>query len=268
MNPEITAIIIEDIQAFHQTIEILVDEVAPNVRFVGNATSLSEAEVLIKKLRPTLLFLDIQFELEGKTAFDLLSKFSQFEESNFQVIIITAHDEQKYYAEAFNFGALHFLTKPIDKQKLKEAISRVSNSIPTFPMSSWINQFQQVHDQLHLPKISDRIVIEGMNYAEVVPMNDIVYLEASGRYTYFYLNSSELKPICSSYNLGSYEKKLLANPNFVRIHRNKIINMKYVQRFSKKDCSFVLCPPYEKQYASKERFKEFLKQIDESNELY
>jgi two-component system LytT family response regulator len=267
MKNEITAIIVEDIKEYHQVIENFVGEVAPNVRIVGNAYTLKEAEKLIKDSSPMLLFLDIQFEAEGQTAFDLLKKFSKLDEYNFQVIITTAHDEQKYYAEAFNFGAIHFLTKPIDKQKLKEAITRVSNAIPKSQHNDWISHFEQFHNELHVPKLTERIILEGLNFNEVINTNDIVYLEASGRYTYFYLYNSESKTICSTNNIGIYEKKLQGNSNFFRIHRNKIINLNYVLRFSKKDFSFVMSPPFEKQYASKDRFREFMTQLGNEFDL-
>lgn len=267
MKNEITAIIVEDIKIFHQVIETFVSEVAPNVRIVGNAYSLNEAEALIAKLSPMLLFLDIQFEAEGQTAFDLLNKFSKLNGYNFQVIITTAHNEQKYYAEAFNYGAIHYLTKPIDKQKLREAIIRVEKNMPDTRINHVLEQVQQVHEHLHSEKIMERIVIEGVNYTEFAQIKDIVYLEASGRYTYIFLNSNGNKPICSTKNLGEYEKMLQANTDFFRIHRNKIINLSYVQRFFKKDNSFILLSPFEKQFASKDRFKEFMQKLEAQNDL-
>lgn len=262
MNSEITSLIVEDIKAFHRTIEIFVEEVAPNVRIVGNATSLAEAEILIRQFRPMLLFLDIQFESEGKTAFDLLGKFAKLEGFNFQIIIITAHNEQKYYAEAFDFGAIHFLTKPLDKQKLKEAIERVSANVPAFRLNQWMDQILSTPEQQSSLKIPDRIVVEGMSFHEVVQTKDIVYMEASGRYTYFYLNSVGIQPLCSSYNLGEYEKRLLGNPKFFRIHRSKIINLDYLVRYSKKERSIYLAPPFEKQLASRDRFIEFVNHME------
>ncbi len=262
MKNEITAIIVEDIKDYHHVIETFLSEVAPNVQIVGNAYSLKEAESLIKKLSPDLLFLDIQFEAEGQTAFDLLHKFTLQCEYQFQVIITTAHDEQKYYSEAFNFGALHFLTKPIDKQQLQEAVERANNNYISENQDRWATQllqFQQYHDQLHSEKTSKKIIIEGMNYTEVINSSDVVYLEASGRYTYIYLLHEGLKPVCSSQNLGEYEKKLSQNSDFFRIHRNTIVNINYILRFSKKDYSIILPAPFSKIYASKDRFRDFMK---------
>lgn len=262
MKNKITAIIVEDIKDYHHVIETFLSEVAPNVQIVGNAYSLKEAELLMNRLCPNLLFLDIQFEAEGKTAFDLLNKFTLQNEFRFQIIITTAHNEQKYYAEAFNFGALHFLTKPIDKQKLKEAVDRVNKTYFSENQDQWAAQFlqfQQYHDQFHSEITSKKIIIEGMNYTEVINSSDVVYLEASGRYTYIYLLHEGIKPVCSSQNLGEYEKKLSSNSDFFRIHRNTIVNINYILRFSKKDYSIILPAPFSKIYAAKDRFRDFMK---------
>jgi two-component system LytT family response regulator len=267
IKPEITAIIVEDIREFHSVIETFLRDVAPHVKIVGHATTLAEAEKLIHELQPVLLFLDIQFEAEEKTAFDLLNKLSGQKKYNFHIIIITAFNQGEYYAEAFNFGALHFITKPIDKEKLKVAIERVDQNINSETPMEWVAQFQRFHEQLHASSVPEKIIIDGVNYTEVIQIKDIVYMEASGRYTYVYVNFNGAKPICSSVNIGEYERKLKVNSDFFRVHRNMIININYIQRFSKKDHSIILSPPYEKQFASKDRFKEFVKFMEEKNEL-
>ena len=271
-KPEITAVIVEDIKEFHSVIETFLSEVAPHVRIVGNATTLAKAEELIIELSPQLLFLDIQFEAEGKTSFDLLCRLAEQQKYNFQIIIISAFNQGDYYAEAFNFRALHFLTKPIDKQKLKEAVLRVNQNLNGEKQDhekqyQWVSQLQQLHTQLHGETTSKKIIIDGLNYTEVVHTKDIVYLEASGRYTYIYLQSNELKPVCSSVNLGEYEKKLQHDSVFFRIHRNAIVNTNYIVKFSKKDYSIILPAPFDKIYASKDRFKEFRKYMEDLIDL-
>jgi DNA-binding LytR/AlgR family response regulator len=248
METEITAIIVEDCEGQHIILQAFLRDVAPGIRIVGNAVSLKQAEELIRKLSPMLLFLDIQFDGEKENAFDLVRKLSRYGKSDFQVILMSAFSREEYYAEAFNLGVLHFLTKPFDKQKLYDAVMRARQNIDHA-------QLPQQHASIrYYSKIPDKITIEGINYTEVVMKKDIVYLEASGRYTYIYPNSHESKSICSSVNLGEYEKKLQLFPEFCRIHRNVIVNTNYISRYSKKDRSIILTSPFKKQYASKERF--------------
>lgn len=255
METEITAIIVEDIERQHLLLEAFLRDVAPHVRIVGNAVSLKQAEDLIKKLSPMLLFLDIQFDGEKETAFDLLEKLSRQGKYNFQVILMTAFSREEYYAEAFNHGVLHFLTKPFDKQKLYDAVMRARHNMDHPPIP------QQHVPIRHYSNNLDKITIEGPHFTEVVLMKDIVYLEASGRYTNVYPSFSS-GPICSTINLGEYERKLQLFSEFIRIHRNMIVNTNYIVRYSKKDRSIILSPPFKKQYASKERFKEFTKLMD------
>jgi two-component system LytT family response regulator len=266
MQNNIDAIIVEDVRKFHSVIETFLEEVAPHVKIVGNAVSLAEARDLIVRLSPQLVFLDIQFDAEGKTAFDLLKELSEINKLDFQIIIITAFNQTEYYEEAFNYQALHFLTKPIDKLKLKNAIDRISLNANLLSGNQLFSQFLQFHEQLHVPKASNKIVIEGLSFTEIVPLSNIVYFEASGRYTDIYLISNGLRPICSSVNIGEYEKRLAGNSDFFRVHRNMIVNINHILRFSKKDRSLIFPEPFSRQYASKERFKDFLKFLDDREE--
>jgi len=266
MQNSIKALIVEDIKKFHAVIVSFLEEVSPNVQVVGSATSLTEAKDLIERTAPQLVFLDIQFDEEGKTAFDLLKEISEKNKLNFQIIIITSFNQAEYYDEAFNYGALHYLTKPIDKFKLKQAIERVSANINQLNGNQLLNQFMQFHEQIHDAKSLNRIVVEGYSFNEIVPLENIVYFEASGRYTDIYLINSHSKPICSSTNIGEYEKRLANQTDFFRFHRNLIVNTNYILRFSKKDRSLVLPEPFAKQFASKDRFKEFLKWLGEKEE--
>jgi len=266
MQNNIKAIIVEDVKKFHAVIETFLEEVAPHVQIVANATSLNEASEYITRFSPQLVFLDIQFDADGKTAFDLLKELSEQKKLDFQIIIITAFNQTEYYDEAFNYGALHFLTKPIDKLKLKQAVDRVSKNINQSSENELLSQFMQFHEQIHLSKASNKMIIEGLNFAEVVLLNNIVYLEACGRYTDIYLINAHSKPICSSTNIGEYEKRLANQPDFFRVHRNLIVNTNYILRFSKKDRSLILPDPFPRQYASKDRFKEFLKFMGEKDE--
>ena len=258
MQTNIKAIIVEDVKKFHAVIETFLEEVAPYVQIVAKATTLIDAKEYISRFSPQLVFLDIQFDVEGKTAFDLLKELSEQHKLDFQIIIITAFNQTEYYKEAFNYGALHFLTKPIDKLKLKQAIDRVSININQSPGNQLLSQFMQFHEQIRLSKTSNKMIIEGLNFVEVVLLNNIVYFEADGRYTDIYLINAHSKPICSSTNIGEYEKRLANHPDFFRVHRNLIVNTNYILRFSKKDRSLFLPEPFPKQYASKDRFKDFM----------
>ena len=306
MENKIRAVIAEDVEAYLQTIELLVTEVAPEIDIVGKASSLAEAERLINEQKPNLLFLDIQFEEEGATVFDLLDRLAASGPLPFRIIFITAHLEPGYFARAFDFGALHFLAKPIDKVRLREAIDRIaafgispamtdspglpdspghsgsptsteqgtsadapesagspglgeSATVPP-PASDWIRQLRELQQQVYTYHSPGKMVIEGLQFNEVVETGKIGVLEASGKYTHILMCDG--KTYTASQNLGLFERKLIGCPQFVRIHHNKIINVNFVKRFSRKERNIEMLPPFGSHAASKERFRDFLQAIE------
>lgn len=256
----VKAIIVEDMVEYIGTIEMLLKEVAPSVIVTGKSSTLFEAEKLIKKTLPDVVFLDIQFEKEGKTCFDLLEKFKNDKRYNFQIVIITAHIEKQYFARAFEFKALHFLEKPINKIKLAEAVDRVKESLVDFNVNSLATLLQSGIGLRKSDNKNHKINIEGVLYNEIVEINDIIWIQAEGRKSNVYLQNDRM--IISINSLGTFEKKLAEYENFFRINRSEIINIEHVSRFSKKEKLALLKGVSNKFFISKELFPEFLSRIN------
>lgn len=259
MNSEIKAIIVEDMADYLSTIEMLLAEVAPWVKIVGKAVSLQEAEMLIEEVSPDLVLLDIQFENEGRTGFELLDSLKSRNRLNFQLIIVTAHFERQYYAKAFEYKAIHFLEKPVNKYKLAEAVGRVKESLVEFRIGELANKIGSEIGIIKPDSRLSRITIEGLRYTEVIEIKDIVWIEADGRMSYIYLQNE--RKIVSLSNIGIHEKQLQDFPQFFRINRSEIINISFVERYSKKEKLIVLKGKHSNHFVSKEKFTEFLTKL-------
>lgn len=256
MENRIRAIIAEDMEAYLDTLAKLVSEATPQVEIVGKSSTLREAEVLIGQLYPDLVFLDIQFEEEGSTAFDMLRRLRLADRLTFRIIFITAHLEPAYYAEAFNYGALHFLEKPVDKDKLQESIQRAVTGNSNHQEDDLFEKLNQLEKQISSSAGKGRVVVEGSKFSEVIATDDIILLEAAGRYTN--LRLADGRQLMSCQNLGEFEKKLRHYGCFCRIHHSKIINLNFVKRYSKRERIIELLPPHGNHIASKDRMKEFI----------
>lgn len=92
------------------------------INIVGEAESVDDAIIKINDLQPELLFLDIQ--MPGKTGFDLINQF----DFKGKIIFVTAFD--KYAINAFEVNALDYLLKPVNKERLNQALERYINNIP------------------------------------------------------------------------------------------------------------------------------------------
>ena len=65
---------------------------------------------------------------------------------------------------------------------------------------------------------------------KIVAVDDIVYLESSGRYTALYFNNNSNITVCK--NLGHFEK-LFGKNHFIRTHHSFLINIAYLTKIVK-----------------------------------
>lgn len=76
----------------------------------------------------------------------------------------------------------------------------------------------------------DFIAVPSVSKIDMLKVDKLLYCEAEGRYTTFYLEDG--KTIVSSKNLGEYEKQL-PNNLFFRIHHKYLVNLKKVSSINK-----------------------------------
>lgn len=92
-------------------------EAHPDVAVVGSARSVAEAREFLAANPAEIVFLDM--EMPGERGVDLLGDLDE----GTQVVFATAHPE--YALAAFDVGAVDYLLKPIDPDRLRTAVERV-----------------------------------------------------------------------------------------------------------------------------------------------
>ena len=90
-----------------------------DIRLVGEAKNGREALKLIEELGPDLVFLDIQ--MPGMDGFDVLRSLDRDDMPT--IVFVTAFDE--FAVQAFEANALDYLLKPIEDERLADALDRV-----------------------------------------------------------------------------------------------------------------------------------------------
>src|SRR5579862_70200 len=111
----IDTVIIEDEKRSANLLKNILKEYCPNVNLLGEAASVETGLELFTKVKPSLVFLDVQ--MPDGTGFDLLEKLP---EKKFQIIFTTAHDH--YAIRAIKFSAIDYLLKPISIVDVKAAV--------------------------------------------------------------------------------------------------------------------------------------------------
>jgi len=171
----------------------------------------------IQQHQPQLLFLDIQMpKINGFEMLELLDQPPA-------VIFTTAYDE--YALKAFEANAVDYLLKPFSKERFDKALGK------------FLQQEQQqtktlLQDPI-LPEQSQRVVVKTNGKIKIIPVNDILYLEAADDYVKIYTAEGNF---LKNKTMGYFEKTL--DPKqFVRTHRSYIINVQQITRIE----------PYEKE---------------------
>ena len=88
----------------------------PQIEVIGESAKGSEAVEKINKLKPDLIFLDVQ--MPGMNGFDVLDEIDHEP----HVIFTTAYDQ--YAIRAFEKNAVDYLLKPLDEERFTQAVNR------------------------------------------------------------------------------------------------------------------------------------------------
>lgn len=218
MKNKIKAIIVDDEPLSREKIKILASS-NEQLEIMGEAKNFSEAQKLIIRYNPDLLFLDIN--MPGKSGIELISELGA--RAPF-VIFTTAHSD--FAAEAFNLNAVHYLLKPFDQIKFDEAVSRAKERILAKKSDDILTTIQDVFSlKQNNKQYVERISIKVDDKIVLVPVDEIYFIEADKNYAIINLKDKSYRMRTT---LNDLDEKLVP-ASFIRVHKSFIVNKNYVQ---------------------------------------
>lgn len=216
-------IIIDNEIAIRSSVKSMLLACCPGITAIAEAGSVQTGIHAINSFQPDIVLLDI--EMDDGSGFDLMR---QVNNPSFQLIFITAHNQ--YAIEAFRFSAIDYLLKPVDPDELQQAIQKAIRQIQNADMSKQISfLLKQISDKSEHGK---KIVLKDIDNIYFIKVADILFCEAEGTYTRFYIKDSE--PILVSKNLKEYES-ILEPLGFLRTHHSYLANPDRIKIFDKTD---------------------------------
>jgi two-component system, LytTR family, response regulator len=192
----------------------------PQIEILGECSKGTEAVDQIEKLKPDLIFLDVQ--MPGMTGFDVLDEIVHEP----YVIFTTAYDQ--YAIKAFEKNAVDYLLKPLDQERFKQAVERALQRKKTE-----VGNIEDMLSGMHAPaargSYDSHVFVQKSEKLFNLPVDEIMYLEASGDYTVI---STKNDQFVSSSGIGKLEE--IMNPDkFIRVHRSTIINLSYLKEIER-----------------------------------
>ena len=211
-----TAIIVDDEQRARSVLRSLVSKSSNELKIIGEADSVRAAEELISHQPPDIIFLDIN--MPGAFGYELLNSFP---DHNFQVIFITAYDS--YAIKAFELNACDYLVKPIDRGRLSMAIEK---ALAEIKKNNESRDYKSLIEDIENQK-QQKIIIPELNRNRVVPLHEIIAVEANGSYSKIHFE--EKRELILSKNLKNFESNLPERNTFFRTHKSWLINLDHVK---------------------------------------
>ena len=207
------AIIIDDERLARKELNNLLENY-PEIEIVDQAVNADEALEKIIQLDPELIFLDIQ--MPGKTGFELLEELEKVP----KVIFTTAYDE--FAIKAFDVNALDYLLKPIQEERLKDAITKVLAVQASALAERAQEGVSEIKQQLGM---NDQVFVKDGDRCWFISLKEIRLFESDGNYIKVYFNN--VKPMIHK-SLNALDEKL-DERSFFRASRKHIINLSWIE---------------------------------------
>ena len=204
-----------------------------DIEVVGEAASGRQAERMIAKLAPDLVFLDVQMPgLDGFGVVEIVGP-----EQMPVTIFVTAYDQ--HALRAFEAHALDYLLKPIDEERFAQALARARRRIQERRESALGRKLAAVLAEVgpveaptaeeppgaRKARAVERFLIKGGGRMHVVPVEEVDWLEAAGDYVRLHVGE---KTHLLRETMGAIEAQLDPQ-HFARIHRSTIVNVERIR---------------------------------------
>jgi two-component system LytT family response regulator len=200
------AIVVDDSRLARNELKRLLKDFE-QIEIIGEAADASEAKQLIEEKSPDLIFLDIQ--MPGKNGFELLESLEDVPD----VIFTTAYDE--YAIKAFDYNALDYLQKPVQKDRLAGALNKLIEKRDKIK-SSHEERMTENH----------QVFVKDGERCWFVLLSEVRLFEVDGNYTKLYFEGN--KPMIP--RTLNYLETRLDIKTFFRANRQQIINLRWVER--------------------------------------
>ena len=210
-------IIVDDEQAARDSLRSILNAFTDDIDIIGEAHSVQSAIDSIHKLKPELVFLDV--EMQDGLGIEVLNEFPK---DQFKTIFVTAYDQ--YAIDALRAQAFDYLLKPIDLDELENAVERVIQEIQD-------SKFEKIEFQ------EEFISIPLLSGTRLIKKEDIVRLESDSNYTTIYLENEN--PILASKTIKRFEEALCEGC-FVRVHNRHIVNFRKIKELVRSDGGSVM----------------------------
>jgi DNA-binding LytR/AlgR family response regulator len=246
-----TALIAEDEPLMRERLKEKLAEAWPELDIVAEAADGNQALELLQEWQPQIAFLDIR--MPGRTGLDVAAAIG----GDCHVVFITAYDQ--YALSAFDAGAVDYLLKPVEGDRLAATVERIKKKLhsPPADLSALLAELRATvkGDAPRMKWIKAAIGKQ----VKLIAVGDVVYFQADTKYTRVVLGNGEAL-------IRTPLKELLAEldpDKFWQVHRGTIVNLDAVSGVLREDAErqFILLKHRQERLPISRQFTHLFKQM-------
>ncbi len=226
MDDQINILIVDDEPEARELLQYIIQG-EPGLNITGLAENVDEAFEFLKKDQPDLVFLDIQ--MPEKDGFKFIEQVHQ---AGYYpgIVFVTAYEH--YAIQAIRNSVFDYILKPIRREELIDAIGRFRNRTRK-------DEKQDLSQLLLALKESGpgKIKLNTRSGYILINPHELIYCQADGNYTFLQLVNGNRE--LSTLNLSAIEENFKGG-GFFRVSRSYLVNLRYLSRVDRKNCSCVL----------------------------
>jgi two-component system LytT family response regulator len=210
----ITALIVDDEPLARKRIRRLL-QAASDLTVVGEASDGDEALRIVDEQRPQVMFVDVQMpRMDG---FEVVRRIP--EKSRPLIVFVTAY--QQYALEAFRAAAVQYLLKPVEREPLRLALTRVRELVAARRNPSLTAFLERVEQRT---AFMQHVAVKSKGRVRLVSIEQIDWFESAGNYVRLHVGSERF---LLRQTMNGLEQKLDPT-HFIRIHRTTIVNVQRI----------------------------------------
>lgn len=208
----------------------------PGIVVVGECGGCDEAVTAIVEQRPDVVLLDIQ--LGSRVAFEIIEEIGA--DAMPLVIFVTAYS--KHALKAFEVHALDYVLKPIDPERLGDALARAASLLALKREAALADRLEgfladqatrQPDDVVAPARSNTRFVVRDDGALRILDAPRIEWFESMGNYVRVHAAG---RPYIMRTTMDRVAARLSGNPDFVRVRRSAIVNVRAIaalERYAK-----------------------------------
>ena len=227
----VRAVLADDERLLRAQLRQRLSEAWPQLDIVGEARDGREAVEMVAALRPDLAFLDIRMPV--LTGIEAAQQISLLPDQACHIVFVTAYDQ--YAVEAFEQGALDYLLKPAEPERLARTVQRLQARLQAQRPDDLASRLRHIEGllQQRQPDAGRLRWLQASqgNLLKLIAVDDVLFFRSDEKYT-------RIQTAAGEWLIRTPLRELLAQldgQQFWQVHRATIVNARAIDHVERQD---------------------------------